>query len=103
MAENRKPYKTDVTDEMWALLEPLVHIEQTDGRPREVSLREVVNTLLYIEKTGVQWDMLPHDLPPKSTVWGYHKRWAQDGTWERVLVELNKRVRKKKSAKRRRA
>ncbi len=98
MSKKRKPYKTDVTDEQWEQIRCHLEVKQTDGRPREVDLREVVNTLRYIEKTGVQWDMLPHDLPAKSTVYDYHKRWANDGTWERVLLDLNSKARKKKAA-----
>lgn len=76
------------------MTQPHLQVEQTDGRPREVSLREVVNTLRYIEKTGVQWSMLPHDLPAKSTVYEYHSRWAKDGTWDRVVADLNAQARK---------
>jgi putative transposase len=100
MTENRKAYKTDLTDEQWEMIRPHLEVEQTDGRPREVDLREVVNTLRYIEKTGVQWSMLPHDLPAKSTVYEYHSRWAKDGTWDRVVADLNARARKKKAASR---
>ena len=51
------------------------------GRPREVDMREVVNTILYLNRTGCQWDMLPHDLLPKSTVYEYFAQWRDDGTW----------------------
>ncbi len=67
----RKAYKTDLTDAQWALIEPLIPPAKSGGRPREVDMREVVNTILYQARTGVQWDLLPHDLLPKSTVWDY--------------------------------
>ena len=65
----RNSYPSDLTDEHWAILEPLVPAPRTQrgGRPREVSMREVINTILYLNRSGCQWDMLPHDLLPKST------------------------------------
>ena len=67
----RKPYTTDLTDIQWEILRPLIPDAKPGGRPREVDLREVINTLLYQDRTGCQWDMLPHDLLPKSTVFDY--------------------------------
>ena len=71
----RQPYRTDVTDEQWALLEPLLLAFENRVRPgpgRTVDLREVVNTLRYQNRTGCQWGLLPHDLLPNSTgkSWG---------------------------------
>ena len=67
-ASARKRYPSDLTDEQWAIVEPLVPPCEEGGRPREVNMREVVNTILYLNRSGCQWDMLPHDLLPKSTV-----------------------------------
>jgi putative transposase len=89
----RKPYKTDLTDAQWALVQPLVPPAKHGGRPREVDMREVVNTLFYQARTGVQWELLPHDLAPKSTVYDYFKAW-QDGTWQRMVDALRGAVRK---------
>jgi putative transposase len=89
----RKPYKTDLTDAQWAVLEPLLPPAKHGGRPREVDLREVVNTLFYQARTGVQWDLLPHDLAPKSTAYDYFKAWRQDGTWQRLVDALRGAVR----------
>ena len=79
----RKHYPSDVTDEQWAILEPLMPAARTErgGRPREVNLREVVNTIFYLDRSGCQWDMLPHDLLPKSTAYEYFAQWRDDGTW----------------------
>src|SRR6516225_12486951 len=66
----RKPYPTDLTDQQWELFRPLVPPAKHGGRPREVDLREVLNTLFYLNRSGCQWDMLPHDLLPK----GFHVR-----------------------------
>src|SRR4051794_12740082 len=89
----RKPYKTDLTDAQWAVVEPLIPPAKPGGRPREVDLREVVNTLFYQSRTGVQWELLPHDLAPKSTAHDYFKAW-QDGTWQRMVDALRGAVRR---------
>ena len=89
----RKPYKTDLTDTQWEILQPLIPAAKPGGRPREVDLREVLNTLLYQARTGCQWELLPHDLLPKSTVWDYFQRWRDDGTWQRIVDALRPQVR----------
>jgi putative transposase len=91
----RKPYKTDLTDEQWSVLEPLVPPAKHGGRHRAVNIREVVNTIFYQNKTGCQWDMLPHDLLPKSTVYDYFKAWRDDGTLQQMLDALRQAVRSK--------
>jgi putative transposase len=90
----RKPYKSDVTDEQWEVIKPLLPDAKPGGRPRTVDLREVVNTLFYQDRTGVQWDYLPHDLSPKSTAWDYFVAWGQDGTWQKIVDALRGAVRK---------
>jgi putative transposase len=65
----RERYPTDLSDEQWALLKPLIPAALPGGRPRAVDLREGVNTILYQQRAGCQGDMLPHDLPAKSTVY----------------------------------
>jgi putative transposase len=89
----RKRYPSDLTDEQWALIEPLLPKAKPGGRPREVDLREVVNALFYQARTGCQWDFLPHDLPPKGTVYDYFARWHDDGTWPRLVDALRGQVR----------
>ena len=89
----RKAYKSDLTDEQWEVIEPLLPAAKPGGRPRSVDLREVVNTLFYQDRTGVQWDYLPHDLLPKSTVWDYFKAWGEDGTWQKLVDALRGAVR----------
>ena len=88
----RKPYPSDLTDEQWAIIEPLIPVHKV-GRPREVEMREVLNALFYLNRSGCQWDMLPHDLPPRSTVHDYFRQWRADGTWQRILDALRRRVR----------
>lgn len=92
-ATTRKPYQTDLTDEQWAILEPLIPPAKPGGRPRGVDMREVINTLLYLNRTGCQWALLPHDLLPKSTVYEYFSQWREDGTWQRMMDQLRAEVR----------
>ena len=81
-------YPSDLTDEEWALIEPLIPPARRGGRPRTVKLREVMNAVLYLLGTGCQWRALPKDLPPKSTVYDYLELWEWDGTLERIHYEL---------------
>ncbi len=87
-ATERKPYRSDVTDAQWELIEILIPPALDGGRPRQVSMREILNAMLYLNRTGCQWDMLPHDLPPKSTVYDYFAAWRDDGTWQQILDHL---------------
>ena len=89
----RKPYKTDLTDAQWVLVQPLIPPAKVGGRPRSTDVREVLNTLLYQSRTGCQWAFLPHDLLPKSTVWEYFVRWNGDGTLGRIVDALRTKVR----------
>jgi putative transposase len=91
----RKPYPSDLTDAQWTILAPLLPAARTQpgGRPRTIDLREVVNTLLYLNRSGCQWDMLPHDLLPKSSVYDYFARWRDDGTWVKILQALREQTR----------
>jgi putative transposase len=90
----RKAYPSDLTDEQWAVLQPLIPPAKHGGRPRTVDLREVINTLLYQARAGCQWDMLPHDLVPRTTAWDYFTRWQADGTWECLVDALRRQLRR---------
>ena len=93
---SRKIYPSDLTDEQWALVAPLIPPPKAGprgGRPRQVEMREVLNTLLYLNRSGCQWDMLPHDLLPKSTVYDYFMQWRDDGTWAKLVKVLRERTR----------
>ncbi len=93
-APPRKSYPSDLTDEQGSLFEPLLPPEAEGlGRPREVDYREIINAILYLNRSGCQWDMLPHDLPPKSTVYDYFAKWRDDGTWQRLMDSLRAKVR----------
>jgi putative transposase len=92
----RKKYPSDLTDEQWAILGPMIPPAKQNthgGRPRKVDIREVLNTLFYLNRSGCQWDMLPHDLLPKSTVYDYFTQWRDDGTWAKMVKALRERTR----------
>jgi putative transposase len=87
----RKPYPSDVTDQQWALIEPLFPRpprRSRPGRPREVDLREVVNALFYHAREGCSWRALPHDLPAWNSVYHYFREWNADGIWQKILDVL---------------
>ena len=90
-AENRPRYNrdklrypSDLTDEEWAHIEPLIPSAKRGGGKRRVNMREVVNGVMYILSTGCQWRYLPKDLPPKSTVHDYLGLWTWNGTLDRI-------------------
>jgi transposase len=81
-----------VTDEQWALIEPLVPV-YPGGRPRTTNLRDVVDAIFYLLRTGCQWRSLPKDFPPRSTVWRYFDEWRYNGTLDTIHDLLRKKVR----------
>ncbi len=88
-------YPSDLTDAQWSRLEPLLSMRQpgrhAGGRPRKYGLREVVNALLYVVKTGCQWRQLPENFPPWRSVHQQFRAWRDDGTWERAGTVLGQR------------
>jgi putative transposase len=91
----RKRYPSDLTDEQWALLKPLLPRVHRRGQPRKTDLREVINALFYHTREGGTWRALPHDFPPWKTVYNYFQWWSCDGTWQRLLDTLREQVRRK--------
>jgi len=91
----RKIYPSDLTDEQWQLIEPKIPPAKPGGRRRTVRLREVVNGVLYLSRTGCSWRQMPHDLPPWGTVHYYYRRFRLDGTWQKIHDALREDVRKK--------
>jgi transposase len=91
-------YATDVTDEQWAVIEPIVTYRSEQdryngGRPRTVDLRRVVNALLYHARTGVQWRLVPAEFPPSGTVRYYFDKWTWDGTWIAINDAVREQIR----------
>lgn len=91
----RRPYPTDLTDEEWKYLSPLLPAEKPRGRPRMHSVREICDAIFYVVRGGCPWRMLPHDFPPWSTVYYWFRRWRLDGLWQRMLVALRRATRRK--------
>ena len=73
-------YPSDLTDEEWSCVNQSIPPAKSGGRPREINLREVLNGIMYVLSTGVQWRYIPKDLPPRSTLHDYFQRWHDDGT-----------------------
>jgi putative transposase len=84
----RKPYPSDLSDDQWEWVSLALPKAKPGGRPRVVNLRDVMDAILYVNRSGCQWDMLPHDFPAKSSVYEYFATWRDDGTWEKVLRVL---------------
>lgn len=91
----RSPYPSDLTDAQWAILEPLIPPAKPGGRPRSVNMREVINGILYLNRSGCSWRMLPNDLPPWGTVHYFYRRWRLCGVWKRIHDTLREEVREK--------
>jgi transposase len=96
---DRRPYRSDVSDARWALIEPVF----TAWRARRIgpgtaarvhNLREIVNAILYVNRTGIPWEYLPHDFPPYKTVYDYYAKWEADGTTQQVHDLLRDKTRR---------
>ena len=91
---NRQAYPTDLNDTQWALIAPLLPQRKSiRGRPRTWTLRDIVDAILYIVRSGCSWRMMPHDLPPWQTVFGYYWQWRNTGLWEKINSVLVQKVR----------
>ena len=92
---NRKAYPSDLTDEQWVLLEPLVPALSSEAASHVHARREIVNAVLYVLRSGCPWRMLPHEFPAWGTVYDSFRRWQREGIWEQVLRALRMQVRRK--------
>jgi putative transposase len=95
MSARRLPYTTDLTDEEWQILAPLLPPEKSGGRPRKYPIREVINGIQYILRGGCAWRLMPHDLPHWQTAYQTWRAWRQDGTWLRMHDQLRDEVRRR--------
>ncbi len=84
----RKSYPSDVTDEQWKLVEALLPDAKPGGRPRKTNLREVLNAIFYLNRSGCQWRMIPHEFPPWRTVYNYYRDWIRLAVWPELLATL---------------
>lgn len=92
MSKQRR-YPTDLTDEQWARLQPLLPPPAATGRPRKYPLREIVNGMLYVLRGGISWRMMPPDLPGWRSVYWYFMRWRDSGLFEQINDVLRREVR----------
>src|SRR2546428_13576126 len=83
-----KRYPTDVTDAEWSIIAPIVAQRPGKGRKRTVNIREVVNAIFYLNKTGCQWEMLPKEFPDYRHVNYYYLKWMRNGIWDMVEATL---------------
>jgi putative transposase len=90
---NKQRYPTDLSDAEWAVLEPYLPPPQATGRPRLHAIREILNAIFYLLRSGCAWRLLPRDLPPWKTVYHYFRLWRLNGTWERLNAALRQRLR----------
>lgn len=91
----RRPYDTDLSDEEWRILEPLVPEAKPGGRPRTHEARELLDAVLYMVRGGCAWRLLPHEFPPWKTVYHYFRLWRIDGTWGRIHDTLREGLRRR--------
>ncbi len=90
---NTHLYPSDLTDEEWAILGPLITPGRQAGHPQIFELRRIVDAVFYLLRAGCQWRALPHDFPPPAAVFYHHAKWRRQGTWERINAALRERHR----------
>jgi putative transposase len=91
---HRQAYPSDLSDAEWEILKPLLPQPKGFGHPVEVDFREILNGIFYVQRTGCQWEMMPHDLPPYSTVYSYFKKWQRKGVWQTMHDTVRHKLRK---------
>lgn len=91
----RKPYPSDLSDAEWEILKQVLPKPKGFGHPVEVDFREILNGIFYVQRTGCQWEMMPHDLPPYSTVYRYFQKWQRQGIWQQMHDEIREKLRTK--------
>ena len=89
----RKLYPSDLTDQQWSIIAALIPPPKPGGRHRSVNMRAVINGILYLNRSGCSWRMLPENFPPWGTVHYYYWRFRRDGTWQRIHDRLREKVR----------
>jgi transposase len=90
-----KNYASNLTDAQWKIIEPLIARAQPRGRPREVDMRDVVNAILYVDRTGCQWRNIPADFPAWDTVYYHYRYMRKTGIWKKAHDVLREKVRAK--------
>jgi putative transposase len=95
VGEEARQYASDVSDEQWALIEPHTGRPDARGAVRRHAMRQIINAILYQNKTGCQWRLLPKDFPPWFTVYNHFWRMRERGVWKKITLDLNEKRRKK--------
>jgi putative transposase len=93
MSARHLSYTTDLTDEEWHILEPLLPPQKAGGRPRRYPIREVMNGIRYVQRAGCAWRLMPHDLPHWPTAYQTCRAWRRVGTWTRLHDQLRDMLR----------
>lgn len=91
---HRKAYPSDLSDAEWEIIKPWLPAAKGFGHPRTVNLREILNAIFYVHRSGCQWEMLPHDLPAHGTVYKYFQKWERKGIWKQIHDQLRHKLRK---------
>jgi putative transposase len=86
-------YDSDLSDDEWQQIAPLLPDVKPGGRPRKYEMRQIVNGMLYLTRTGCQWRMLPRDFPPWWTVYAYFRAWSRLDLWRTINAVLRAEVR----------
>jgi putative transposase len=89
----RKAYPSELSDAEWEILKPLLPPPKGFGHPLVVDFREILNGIFYVQRTGCQWEMIPHDLPPYSTVYNYFQKWQRKGIWQQIHDQVRQQLR----------
>jgi putative transposase len=92
---SRKPYPSDISDAEWEIFKPMLPLPKGFGHPVEVNFREILNGIFYVQRSGCQWEMMPHDLPPYSTVYSYFQKWQRKGLWQTMHDQVRQQLRTK--------
>lgn len=93
MEQQVSSYDSDLTDDQWSVLVPLIGVNTGAGRPLKYDLRQIVNAILYVVRTGIQWRALPHDFPTWSTIYYHFRKWCVDGTWQKMNTAVRRQER----------
>jgi putative transposase len=91
---SRTAYPSDLNDLQWNIIAPLIPPAKPGGRPRSVDMREILNAVLYVVRSGCAWRLIPHDLPVWSTVYDYFRQFRKAGIWQRIHDALREQLRR---------
>lgn len=91
---NRTPYSSDLNDDQWNAIAPLIPSAKPGGRPRTVDMREILNAIFYVVRSGCAWRLLPHDMPVWSTVYDYFRQFRKAGVWHCIHDTLRAQLRR---------